>query len=111
MKKKKLYEIECNRYFKNVASFFKYTEKFCKKHGVDLANWMESLEQFAEPINLCNSRYSHSDWDEPQVEICKMQPYDWQLYLQGCYNFIMEFDFWDEKSGHGYLYIIEYGEA
>ena len=106
--KKKLYEIESNRYFKNVESFYAYCERFCKKHNIELTDWMESLEQFVNPINRCNSRDEHKDWEQPQKEICKIQPYEWQLFLQDSYNFIMEFDFTDEKSGHGYLYLIEY---
>lgn len=103
MKRKKLHEVELNRYFKNVHTFWAYALKMCEKHGVNLTDWMESLDQFCEPMQRNNSRNNH--------EICKMLPYDWQLYLQNSYNFIMEFDFFDEKSGHGYLYIVEYDTA
>ena len=106
--KKKLYEIESNRYFKNVESFFSYCERFCEKHNIKLTDWIESLEHFIEPLQKCNSKDKHEDWEQPQTEICKMQPYEWQLFLQDNYNFIMEFDFMDKKSGHGYLYIVEY---
>lgn len=101
---KKLCEIELNRYFKNVNTFYTYAEKMCKKHGIELRDWMESLDQFINPLQKCNSRNNH----DGMTEICKMQPYDWQLFLQNTYNFIMEFDFFDENSGHGYLYIVEY---
>lgn len=107
MKRKKLFEVEINRYFKSVQTFWKYAENFCKKHGVNLNDWM-CIEQFIEPYQKCNIRNEHKEWDEPLTEICKMQPYDYQLYVQGSYNFIMEFDFFDENSGHGYLYIAEY---
>lgn len=30
------------------------------------------------------------------------------MFLSGTYNFQMEFDFWDEKTGYGYLYAVEY---
>ena len=50
----------------------------------------------------------HSDWDVPVTEYIKIMPYDMHLFLQGAYNFIMEFEFDDEKIGHGYLYVTEY---
>ena len=83
MKRKKLYEVEINRYFKNVSTFWSYAVKMCEKDD-------------------------HKDWDEPLTEVCRIKPYDYQVFLQNNYNFIMEFDFWDENSGHGYLYIVEY---
>lgn len=106
--KKKLYEVESNRYFKSVKSFFEYCVKLCEKHNVKLTEWIESLEQFENPSQRCNDKNNHNDWEQPQKEICKMQPYEWQLFLQDNYNFIMEFDFTDESSGHGYLYLMEY---
>jgi len=98
--KKKLYEIETNRHFKNVEAFYKHCEKFCEKHGISLDMWMDSFEQFVNPIQKSNSRTS--------TEICKMQPYEHQIFLRDNYNFIMEFDFFGEKDGFGYLYIVEY---
>lgn len=105
---KKLYEVESNRYFKSVNSFFEYCVKFCAKHNIKLTDWIESLEQFESPSQWCNDRNNHDDLEMPSREICKMQPYQWQIYLQDSYNFIMEFDFFDENCGHGYLYLVEY---
>ena len=108
MKRKKLYEVEINRYFKNVSTFWSYAVKMCEKHGVNLTDWIENLEYFCEPLQNSDFRDDHKDWDEPLTEVCRIKPYDYQVFLQNNYNFIMEFDFWDENSGHGYLYIVEY---
>ena len=54
-----------------------------------------------------NSYDKHLDWDDPKTEICKIQPYEMQFYLEGSYNFIMEFQFWDDKTGNGYLWMVE----
>ena len=35
-------------------------------------------------------------------------PFEWHLYLQGAYNFIIEFDFDTENRDFGYMYALEY---
>lgn len=93
-------EIELNRYFKSVEAFWSYCEKMCKKHDITLTDWICDIEQFKNPLQKSNYR--------DNVEVCKLQPYDMQLFYRGSYNFIMEYDFWDDKEGHGYLYVKEF---
>lgn len=91
--------IEIDRYFKSVKAFYNYCEKMCTKKGMDIHDWMESLEQFKNPIQRSNSRNNE--------ETCVLQPYNFHLYFKNSYNFIMEFDFYTENEGFGYLYIKE----
>lgn len=102
----KLYECEIQR--SNIApkQFFTYCKNQLKNKGIDIEIWAD-FEEWKSPITPCNSTSNHEDWEEPQKEICKLQSYNWQLFLQNAYNFIMEFDFWDDNKGFGYLYIIE----
>ena len=44
------------------------------------------------------------------MEICKYMSYDYHLYLEKSYNFIMEFQFDDDNRGWGYMYIVEWDE-
>lgn len=104
---KKLYEHEINRNFVTPKQFFTYCKKQLNKKDIDIENWVE-FENWENPIAPCNNTWKHEDWEKPQKEVCKLQPYNWQLFLQNSYNFIMEFDFWDENKGFGYLYIKEY---
>ena len=91
--------IEINRYFKSVKSFYNYCEKMCAKKGMNIHDWMESLEQFENPIQKSNCR--------SKDETCVLQPYNFHLYFKNSYNFIMEYDFYTDDEGFGYLYINE----
>ncbi len=103
----KLYEHEIQRSNITPKQFFTYCKNQLSKKGIDIETWVE-FENWENPTTPCNSTSKHEDWEEPQTEVCKLQPYDWQLFLQNAYNLIIEFDFWDDKKGFGYLYIKEY---
>jgi hypothetical protein len=103
-----LYEIECQRTGITPKSFFSYCKAQAAKKGVDIETWANYEDWTNEAIRNERSESNHSDWDEPKREICQAMPYDWQLYLERAYNFILEFQFDDEKTGYGYMYLVEF---
>ena len=105
---KKIYEIEIQRTNISPRQFFTYCKNQAEKKGTDLRMYIDEFELWENPIDPCNDTWTHDDWDEPQREICKIQSFDYHLYLQNSYNFIMEFEFDTETKGHGYLYIVEF---
>lgn len=104
---KLLYEHEIQRSNISPKQFFTYCKNQLEKKGINIENWVE-YEDWISPIFTYDSMSKHEDWEEPETEICKTKPYEWQLFLQKAYNFILEFDFWDENKGFGYLYIKEF---
>ena len=104
---KKLYEYEIQRTNITPKQFFTYCKNQLKKKNFDIENRV-GFDDWESPFAPYESTCNHEDWEEPQKEICKTKPYEWQLFLQNAYNFIMEFDFYDENKGFGYFYIIEF---
>ena len=101
---KKTAEIEIQRTNISARQFYTYCKKrLAEKVGIDIECWAE-YEDWANPRETFSITSNHEDWDEPKREIVKIQPYEMQEYLQGVYNFIME---WNE--GVGYLYHAELG--
>ena len=88
--------------------FWSYCKREIKRRAdMNLEDWCESYEEWSTPTQETNHRWQHKDWDVPTTEICKTMPYNWQLFLRYQYNFIMEFDFLDFRTGCGYLYLSE----
>lgn len=106
----KLYEVEIQRSGISPKQFFSYCRREAlRRTGVDvLPIWIDSFEDWTENATGYSCDTYHEDWDEPVHEICRTKPYDYHYFITGAYNFIMEFDFDDDKSGHGYLYAVEY---
>ena len=102
-----LYECEIQRNNISPKQFFTYCKNQLKNKGIDIENWVE-FENWESPITLCNMISNNEDWEKPQKEVCKILPYNWHLFLGETYNFIIEFDFWNENKGFGYLYVMEY---
>lgn len=106
--KKKMYEFECQRSNVTPKQFFTYCKNQMEKKSIDIKSWIE-FENWENPINPEKYHVNdHKDWEVPQREALKNMPYDWQMFLQDAYNFIMEFEFDTETKGHGYLYVVEY---
>ena len=103
--RKVLYEIETQRTGISARSFFTHCDKFAKSHGLPegLSAWVDSFDSWEEPFCECDLRDKHSDWEEPLYEICCIKPCEYQLYLEGAYNFILE---WFDNVG--YMYIVEF---
>lgn len=92
---------EANRTNISPRQFYTYARKVAMKKGLDLEAYVD-YEYWVKPYQCCNDRCKHEDWEHPLLEICKIQPYDYHLYLEGSYNFILE---WDD--GHGYMFMRE----
>lgn len=108
---RQLYEFETQRTGITPKAFYKWVEKeFNKRCGQELYMWCDSFEAWTgeSGIPATNITSKHEEWDEPKTEICKLLPYEWQEFMEKEYNFIMEFSFWDEKTGNGYCYITEF---
>lgn len=104
-----LYEIEIQRNNINPRQFFTYCKREMKRRtGVNLDSWCESFEDWASEKNEYNVASNHEDWDVPQKEIFCQKSFDWHLFLSRTYNFIMEFQFYEENKGFGYLYVVEF---
>lgn len=109
MKTTKVYEIECMRHNVTPGQFLAYVRSQCKKHG---GNMEYSAATFAS--DGWNAKYSDELPDGRTgcaSEIVTDKPYEKQTYVLGhdgtCYNQILEFDFWDEKTGTGYYYEVQ----
>ena len=103
MKPRVMYECECNRTNISPKQFYSYCrKKLMEKAGVKITDWVY-FEDWGAPIQQYYRTSKHEDWDEPAYEISRVMPFDYHLYLEGAYNFIMQ---WDD--GHGYMYVIEY---
>lgn len=92
-------KIEINRYFASPKTFYEY----CKRRLGDHANdWIDDYDTWINPITPSNMRN--------RDETCVLKPYETHLYYRDSYNFIMEYDFFDDTHGFGYLYLAEYAE-
>ena len=109
---KKLYEVEIQRNNITPKQFFTYCKnQIIKRTGEDIMSvWCESYESWAgqDGTPEYDCEWNHDDWDIPVKEICREKAFDWRLFLGKAYNFIMEFQFDDEKKGFGYLYAVEF---
>lgn len=96
-------EVEIMRTNISARQFYTYCKKrLAEKIGDDIENWTE-FEEWVSPKYPCNIYNKHEDWEKPQREILKIQSYEIQEYLQGAYNFILE---WND--GIGYMYHVEF---
>lgn len=110
-KLKKIYEVEVERNNISPRQFFSYcARQFKQKTGQDLSCWVEDYSAWSDPVHPePYHRYEHNWGDEKATEVVKYMPYDWQLFLSGAYNFIMEYEFGStDKNGWGYFYALEY---
>jgi hypothetical protein len=93
----------------------------CKLKGTILETWRDSIT--LETATLANQPnwtrgtepyHSHHTADEerPFTEAIHLEDGYEQYYLKNLdgtgYNFIYQFDWWDEKRGSGYCYIAEF---
>ena len=100
---KKLYEVEIQRSNITPKAFYNLCEREVERrteYRARLTEWEDDFRTWAEPIYTINTRSEN--------EICCVKPFSVQYFLRNGYNFIMEFDFWDDKKGVGYLFIVEY---
>lgn len=100
----KMYEIECQRTNVTPKAFFEYCRKQVAKKGIDIECWTD-FEHWSNPITQETRTFEH---ENSQKETIKTMPYDLQYFLQGAFNFIMEFQFDTETKGYGYMYAMEF---
>lgn len=106
----KIFEAEVQRRNVTPKQFFSYCKKVCERKRININDWTD-FETWCEPIKECSVSNKHEDWETPQEEMCVIKPFEIHLYLQGEYNFIMEFDFFNDKVGNGYMYLSEKREG
>lgn len=95
-------EFETLRHNLTAKAFYNYCVNMATKKGLDPRNYLE-FEDWEKPIyNTSYHVNKHEDWNEPKTEVIKHEPFQAQFYLEGAYNFIMEYD-----GEIGYCYIYE----
>ena len=106
---KKLYEIECHRSNITPKEFFNYCKKTCHKKGVELEGWLDGFEEWSTPYMPYDTRTTeHKDGETSYIETTKILPYNFHLFYEKFHNFYLEFDFYTDKKGFGYFYVVEY---
>ena len=109
MKTTKTFEIEIERHNVTPAQFLAYLRSMQKKHP-EMANDFD-LNMFSR--EGWSSNYSNALPTERPCEAERVtdKPYQKQTYIRNfdgtTYNEIIEFDFDDEKTGHGYYYTVQ----
>lgn len=104
------YELEVMRHDVTPGQFLAYVRARAK--AKDLYLYVMSAKDFAK-----NDEWViNYDWGTPDTkpcvaEICRDKAYDKQTYIRNfdgsVYNEIIEFTFDNEKTGHGYYYIVQ----
>ena len=110
MKTKKTFEIEISRSNVTPAQFLSYVRRSVDRKGGEMLRGDLGLAYFAAGNDL-NFDIHH---EEPEFdglhEKSVSKPYEMQTYLRysngAVYNEICEFTFDDEKTGHGYYYLV-----
>jgi hypothetical protein len=112
----KLHEVEIQRQNVTPRQFWSYCKREIERRtggALHLSDWLDNFGDWETPT--CESKWhkdEHESWGEDaRTEVIRYEPFGCQWYLQGSYNFIMEFDFYDEKTGFGYLYMCDMEEV
>lgn len=104
--------IELTRHNITPAAFASYVRQQIKKHefktilagDIDTAYWKAGND-----LN-CDIVYHDSEKDPVMHEKTVSRPYEMQVYVKNwdgtVYNMIMQFDFWDDKTGTGYFFFV-----
>ena len=109
MKTTKTFEIEIQRHNVTPAQFLAYLRSMQKKHP-EMSNDF-NLDQFA--AEGWNASYTNALPSEKpcNAERVTDKPYEKQTYIRNfdgtTYNEIIEFQFDDDKTGHGYYYTVQ----
>ena len=107
------FEIELSRSNVTPAQFLAYVRHMTDKKGGRYIRSDLDLAYFKAGNDL-NFDFTHEDPEVPELlglhEKSVSRPYEMQTYLRypsgAVYNEICEFEFDDEKTGHGYYYLI-----
>lgn len=107
------FEIELSRSNVTPAQFLAYVRHMTDKKGGRYIRSDLDLAYFKAGNDL-NFDFTHEDPEVPELlglhEKSVSRPYEMQTYLRypsgAVYNEICEFEFDDEKTGHGYYYLV-----
>lgn len=102
-------QIELSRDNVTPAQFLAYVRHMLKKKGIREYASNLDLDYFRRG-NDFNFDYRNNPEKPCKAEKSVSRPYEMQTYILNwdgsCYNEICEFDFDNEKTGHGYYYLI-----
>lgn len=105
MKTNKTFEIEISRSNVTPAQFLSYVRRSVDRKGGEMLRGDLSIGYFKAGNDL-NFDTEHDGMREKSIS----KPYEMQTYIKyedgACYNEICEFEFDDEKTGHGYYYLV-----
>ena len=99
--------VEVQRNNVTPREFFSECKRAASRKGYDIEAYIEYDEWVNPSTPEPYHSVVHKDRQTSVREILKLQPYETQLYLEGSYNFILEFTFNDDKRGFGYMYLDE----
>ena len=112
MKTTKTIEVEITRHNVTPAQFLAYVRSQVDKKGGRMYRGDLDLDYFKRGNDL-NFDLVHGEEDSPLTGLREKsisRPYEMQTYLRypngATYNEICEFEFDDEKTGHGYYYLV-----
>ena len=105
-------ELELMRHNVTPAQFLAYVRASVKKHGYQEYTSDLDLEYFAAGNDL---NFDINNKNNPSAPVAYersvSKPYECQTYVRywdgSTYNEIIEFDFWDDKTGTGYYYLLD----
>lgn len=103
-------ELELMRHDVTPAQFLAYVRHQIRKHNLTAICADDiTLRYFANGNDL-NFSYKYGPDGPCKEERSVSKPYEMQTYIRNhdgtVYNHIMEFNFYDEKTGYGYFYFI-----
>ena len=105
-------ELEITRRNVTPAQFVAYVRSTVRKKGITSIDPMDiDLDYFAagndHEFNRCTPKHME---EFGYVERSISKPYEMQTYIRNAdgtmFNEIMDFTFWDDKTGSGYFYLI-----
>ena len=105
-------EIELSRTNVTPAEFCAYVRHQLRKHEMDLFAIDIDLEYWkaGNDMNFNIYHENAAEYGGCDHEISVSKPYEMQTYVHNAdgsvYNQIMEFNFWDDKKGSAYFYLL-----
>lgn len=95
-------QIECVRGNVTPREFFTYCKRQAEKKGLDIEDQL-SFDEWANPSVIEYRHKFNEDGSPLRAEMYASTPYNYQIFSEGIFNFILEFDFDTSSKGHGYM--------
>ena len=101
-------EIEITRNNITPREFYWYCNQRARAKGMELEDYIEYREWInpSYPDDSTTIYHDTEDGGKQRVSYT-IQPYEFQSFLSGVYNCILEFEYSTDKTGTGYCYIAE----